>query len=193
MQTTAGNAADFTQAVLEHMAFLTRLACLQLGEDGHDAAQETLIAALSGHERYAAQSSLRAWLLGILRHKIIDAIRLKKKFHTIALDDLIAECDDTQDMFTPDGSWNPENFNPALCPAATTERQQLLDIIELCLQALPEKNASIFLMREYLGFDIEEIARQTQLTTGHIRVTLHRARLKLRACTVNAWGDEYAP
>ena len=191
MQTTAGNTADFTQAVLKHMALLTRLACLQLGEDGHDAAQETLIAALASHERYAAQSSVRAWLLGILRHKIIDAIRLKKKFHAIILDDLIAEYD-IQDMFTPDGSWNPENFNPALCPSATTERQQLLDIIELCLQALPEKNASIFLMREYLGFDIEEIAHQTRLTPGHIRVTLHRARLKLRACTVNAWGDEYA-
>lgn len=191
MQTTAGNSVDFTQTVLEHMAFLTRIACLQLGEDGHDAAQETLIAALNGHERYAAQSSVRAWLLGILRHKVIDIIRLKKKFPIIALDDLIAEYD-TQDMFTPDGSWNPEHFNPALCPSTTTERQQLLEIIELCLQMLPEKNASIFLMREYLGFDIEEISRQTQLTTGHIRVTLHRARLKLRACTVNAWGDEYA-
>jgi RNA polymerase sigma-70 factor (ECF subfamily) len=47
----------------------------------------------------------------------------------------------------------------------------------------------VFLMREYLGMDTAEITERTALTAGNLRVVLHRARLRLRACVVRGWGE----
>ena len=45
--------------------------------------QETLLAALSG-SGFSGKSSLRTWLTGILKHKIVDAIRRKQREPTVA-------------------------------------------------------------------------------------------------------------
>lgn len=186
MLTANGMPSKVPNEILGHLPFLKRIAVLQLGEDGNDVAQEVLIAAVNSFESYSGRVPIRAWLLGILRYKVIDAIRQKKRNYSISLDDDLLE-----GMFTENGSWNVNTFETAICPSETISRQQLLDVVELCIQALPEQNSRIFLLREYIGFDIEEIAEQFQMKQSHIRVILHRSRLKLRACAVKAWGDEY--
>ncbi len=45
----------------------------------------------------------------------------------------------------------------------------------------------IFMMREFLGFESEEICLQLDLTTSNLHVILHRSRLKLRGCLENGW------
>jgi len=56
---------------------LLRFAMLRLGNRdlAEDAVQETLLAAIEGIDSYAGDSSLAAWLYGILRHKIVDCMR----------------------------------------------------------------------------------------------------------------------
>ena len=44
-----------------------------------DAVQETLIAALQGAKNFAGKSSVRTWLVGILKHKIVDHIRRARR------------------------------------------------------------------------------------------------------------------
>ena len=58
-------------------SYLLRYARLQLRDPAlaEDAVQETLLAALEGAARFAGKSSLRTWLTGILKHKIIDHLR----------------------------------------------------------------------------------------------------------------------
>ena len=60
-----------------HRAILFKFAMLQLRNQAQaeDVVQETLIAAIQGAESFAGQSSVRTWLVGILKHKIIDVIR----------------------------------------------------------------------------------------------------------------------
>jgi RNA polymerase sigma-70 factor (ECF subfamily) len=60
-----------------HRPYLLRFALLQLRDRSaaEDAVQETLLAAIQGASRFAGQSSVRTWLVGILKHKIIDGIR----------------------------------------------------------------------------------------------------------------------
>src|SRR5688572_33451321 len=68
---------DFRSRVERERPYLLRYAALQL-RDRHaaeDAVQETLLAALAGEAAFAGRSNLRTWLTGILKHKIIDAIR----------------------------------------------------------------------------------------------------------------------
>src|SRR5687768_2961411 len=69
--------ADFRSQIEVQRAYLLRYASLQLRnpEAAEDAVQETLLAALAGEAGFRGQSNLRTWLTGILKHKIIDAIR----------------------------------------------------------------------------------------------------------------------
>src|SRR5207302_2162297 len=71
--------SDFRTSVERERPYLLRYASLQL-RDRHtaeDAVQETLLAALAGEGAFAGRSNLRTWLTGILKHKIVDAIRLR--------------------------------------------------------------------------------------------------------------------
>ena len=65
----------------QHRAYLMRYASLQLRDAGaaEDAVQDTLMAALEGWDRFSAQSSVKTWLTGILKHKIIDHIRRQSR------------------------------------------------------------------------------------------------------------------
>jgi len=184
-------ALQWPAELLEHRGFLQALARQQLGHGGEadDVAHDTLIAAAAGLHRYSREQPLRAWLVGILRHKIIDVLRARK--HFVALEpEVISESAAGMDgMFTDEGTWNPQTFSEVECPESQLSRQQLLTLVEWCMQALPEASGRVFLMREYLGMDTDEIVAHTALTPGNLRVMLHRARLRLRACVVRGWGE----
>ena len=68
---------DFRSQVEGLRPYLLRYASLQL-RDAHaaeDAVQEALVAALAGEAGFGGRANLRTWLTGILKHKIVDAIR----------------------------------------------------------------------------------------------------------------------
>lgn len=167
--------------------FLRRLATLQLGsqDDAEDVVQETLIAALKNWAHYAGKVPLRAWLTGILRHKIVDSFRSRRRH--VSLDNESDE--EIEGMFLDNGSWNPETFVSNQCPQSMEAQRQLLQVVELCLNHLRGDTARLFLMREYLGMELNEVATEAQISEGKLRVILHRARLRLRSCVVRGWGE----
>ena len=69
--------ADHRAEIEAERPYLLRYASLQLRnrEAAEDAVQETLLAALAAEKSFAGRSQLRTWLTGILKHKIVDAIR----------------------------------------------------------------------------------------------------------------------
>ncbi len=103
-----GFAADLER----HRAYLLRVARLQLRDDAQaeDVVQETLLAALSG-SGFSGKSSLKTWLTGILKHKIVDAIRRKQREPVAVsgfgdLDDEL-DIEDFDAMFDRTGHWSP--------------------------------------------------------------------------------------
>src|SRR3954453_10658888 len=70
-------AEEFRAQVERLRPYLLRYARLQLRnpEAAEDAVQEALLAALAGEAGFGGRSNLRTWLTGILKHKIVDAIR----------------------------------------------------------------------------------------------------------------------
>ncbi|EWS63518.1 RNA polymerase sigma factor [Hydrogenophaga sp. T4] len=65
---------DFEQQLVEQRSYLMRFARLQLRNDAwaEDAVSETMLAALARPQAFEARSQLKTWLVGILKHKIID-------------------------------------------------------------------------------------------------------------------------
>lgn len=172
--------------------FLLRLARLQLGSqaDAEDAVQDTLVGAARGWNGYAGRATLRSWLTGILRHKIVDLIRSRRPLADLPMLACASEGEAEFDgLFTLDGAWHPDTFVDTMCGATLAAQRQLLDIVELCMRRLPEDTARLFLMREYLGMELKEIEEHCMLTNANLRVVLYRARMRLRECAVRSWGE----
>src|SRR5438093_6382902 len=61
----------------EHGDVLYRYALTRVRKPdiAQDLVQETMLAAMRSHEKFAGQSSVRSWLCGILKHKLCDHFR----------------------------------------------------------------------------------------------------------------------
>jgi RNA polymerase sigma-70 factor (ECF subfamily) len=177
---------DFRSRLESERAYLLRYASLQL-RDPHaaeDAVQETLVAALAGEASFQGRANLRTWLTGILKHKIIDAIRrLRREASAVPLDPETTEFDA---LFAEDGHW--ADPPPAWTdPDASLEQKRFFAALEACLERLPRKIAQAFMMREHLGLDTAEICKELAITPTHCWVLLYRARMALRECLEKDW------
>jgi RNA polymerase sigma-70 factor (ECF subfamily) len=176
---------DFRAEVEGERPYLLRFALLQL-RDGHaaeDAVQETLVAALAAEASFAGRSNLRTWLTGILKHKIVDAIR--RAGSQTAREVAVGAEEDFDALFDETGHWAqmPVWKNPD----ASLEQSQFFRTLEECLERLPPKTARAFMMREHLGCETDEICKELALTPTHFWVLLYRARMALRQCLDMNW------
>jgi RNA polymerase sigma-70 factor (ECF subfamily) len=73
----------------QHRTYLLRYASLQLRDAGaaEDAVQDTLMAAIEGAARFSGKSSVKTWLTGILKHKIIDHVRRQSREQPLLSED----------------------------------------------------------------------------------------------------------
>ena len=170
----------------EHGDYLFRYAISRLhdSELATDMVQETLLAAWRGHERFKGDSSLRTWLVGIMKHKIIDHIR--KEIRQRKINDRL-ENDPTSEHFSEDGSWQHKPSAWRGNPEAHCDEQKFHQTLQKCLQHLPDKQRSVFEMRELLGDDNEQICKAYDITPTHLHVLIHRARLSLQKCLQQHW------
>lgn len=60
-------------------------------------------------------------------------------------------------------------------------RMSLEDAISDFLKELPERERIIFLQRYWYFLSVEEVARENDLKSGHVKVLLYRIRQKLKA------------
>lgn len=171
---------------------LLRFARLQLRDKAaaEDAVQECLLAALSGNQPFAGKSALRTWLIGILRHKIVDHIRRRVREPSVQAVDDEGEERDFDALFQADGHWAepPADWGD---PQRSLENKRFHDVFEACLEVLPEKTARVFMMREFLGLETEEICKELALSATNFWVVMYRARMRLRECLQLNWfgGD----
>lgn len=167
---------------------LLRFAVLQLRNEAQaeDVVQDALIAVLEKPERFAGQSSLRTYVTGIMKHKIIDVLRASGRERQIETADDQSEDDAIDALFAADGHTldMPRRWGD---PDATLEQKDFFRIMELCLEKLPAKTARIFMMREWLELDTEEICKELGISTSNAWVMLYRARIRLRECLDLNW------
>ena len=173
---------DFRSRVERERAYLVRYASLQLRDPqaAEDAVQETLLAALAGESGFGERASLRTWLTGILKHKIIDTIRRASREAPAASED------EFDALFDERGHWLEM---PAAWPDpdSSLDQKQFFAALEMCLARLPQKTAQTFMMREHMGLETDEICKELTITPTHCWVLLYRARMALRECLTKEW------
>lgn len=180
----------FEQQLLTHRADLLRFARLQLRNPAwaEDAVSETVLAALAKPQAFAHRSQLKTWLIGILKHKVIDALRHHRR-EVSGLDSADPDHDaDPLDYlgFKADGHFaqRPADWGD---PEQQFTSRQFFEVLEACTTKLPPAQGRLFLMREWLELSSDEICKELALTPTNFYVQLHRARLRLRECLELHW------
>ena len=171
---------------------MVRFATLQL-RDAHlaeDAVQEALAGALINAKGFAGRSALKTWVFAILKNKIADVLRQKKLL--VNASSLLREDEENEDftdiLFDQKGFWQPDEWpTPWGNPEVSFQQQQFWRVFEACLESLPAKQARVFMMREFVELETDEICVAEGITVNNLFVMLHRARLRLQVCLDNKW------
>lgn len=174
---------------------LLRYARLQLRNEAwaEDAVSETLLAALEKPETFAGRAQPLTWLIGILKHKLIDQLRRHARETSLASDDDGGGSEALENaLFDETGHFaeTPADWGD---PQASLSERQFIAVLDACVEKLPNQLGRVFLMREWLELETDEICKELALTPTNLWVMLHRARLRLRECLqLNWFGNKAA-
>jgi len=177
---------DFAQVVQTLRPQLLRFAHAQLRNEAwaEDAVSDTVLAALAKPQAFAGQSQLKTWLVGILKHKLVDQIRR----HSREVSATTSEDEEDIDglLFDQTGHWreSPAEWGD---PEAACGRREFFEVLEICVENLPGVQGRVFMMREWLELDSAEICKELGITATNLWVLLHRARLRLQGCLQERW------
>lgn len=170
----------------EHGDYLYRYALLKLRDEAaaEDLVQETLLAAMSAWSRFSGQSSVRTWLTGILKHKMLDLFRARAKEpqYTPSSEDPALELAALeQALFDATGHWisPPQKWAD---PEACLDQQRFWEAFMRCLEGLAPLHARVFHLREMEGAETEAICKELEISSTNCWVMLYRARLGLQQC-----------
>ena len=178
---------DFARQVQALRPQLLRFARTQLRNDAwaEDAVSDTLLAALEKPGSFGGQSQLKTWLVGVLKHKVIDQLRRHTREATVLTTEDGEDLDES--LFEARGGHWREQPKDWGSPEAACGQRQFFEVLEACVDHLPATQGRVFMMREWLELDTDEICKELQITSTNLWVLLHRARLRLRECLQTRW------
>ncbi len=169
----------------EYGDYLFRYAVSRLrdADSAEEAVQDTLVAGLKAAEQYSGKGEERAWLLGILKRKIIDFVRRRNRNAVLRSSDLDEGW--LEGLFDATGHWRADPRFLAAQPIDTMEREEFWAAFRECLDKLPQRHADVFVLREIDEWESEKICKELEISTSNLWVLLHRARLQLAKCLKN--------
>lgn len=130
--------------------------------EAEDIVQDTMIRVWNKHDEWAQFNSIEAFCLTVARNLAIDRSQ-KSEAQNIEL------TTETQEM--SDGS----------TPERQLERSEQMDLVRKLINELPEKQRTIIQLRDIEEKSYKEIADVMQLTEDQVKVTLFRARQRIKA------------
>jgi RNA polymerase sigma-70 factor (TIGR02943 family) len=175
--------ANVEELVGRHAEALYSYALMRIGDNelAEDMVQEALLAALQSWENFAGDSSELTWLIGILRHKILDFFRQHRDWQ---------QADDETwrtEYFDKRRHWKNKTTDWKTNPETLAENKEFWKVLSDCLKELSQIMAKAFVMRELEGMSTEQVCKHLEISQTNLWVRLHRARLQLRRCLELNW------
>lgn len=149
------------ETIREMEPALLRYARHRVGREdvARDLVQETWVAAFGGISSFAGRSSLKTWLVSILRRKIVDMHRRSR----------------------PQVSFEEHHTPPSDLRRERLDDEAALELVHAELDALPRREREAVELVDVHGVDRDEAADRMGVSRGALRVMLHRGRARLRA------------
>jgi RNA polymerase sigma-70 factor (ECF subfamily) len=168
--------------------YLFRYAVLQLKDKSiaEDLVQDTFVSAFRAREQFQGKSSVKTWLITILRNKIIDLVRKKQRVTFLSVENF----DDDpviRNNFNGAGIWSKWLNSWGGSPEALIQQSEFMDQFSSCLSKLPENLRNVFVMRNIDELSTEEICEKLDISSNNVWVILYRSRMRLRECLEANW------
>lgn len=156
--------ALFNEMVDAHGAALYRIAYRMVGNqhDAEDLVQETFRSAWDSRSRYRPDLGERAWLVTILRRRVVDGWR-KRRMRTIAFDEAVLDV-------------GVEGDDPAA--------REFEDHIQAALAQLPDQLREALLLVVVGELTHQEVADMLEVPLGTVLSRVSRARTQMRKMLV---------
>jgi len=171
----------------EHGDYLYRYSLLRIKNShiAEELVQETLLAAVKGKDSFQGRSSIRTWLVSILKRKIIDHYRKSSREFAKSHEELDENV--ISNAFDEHGKWleGPKSWGGT--PHDLIHQKEFLAVLQNCLSHLPERLKNAFTLREMEDLPGEEICKILGVSSTNLWVILHRARQRLRDCIEINW------
>jgi RNA polymerase sigma-70 factor (ECF subfamily) len=145
--------------------------------------QEAFLGAIRNISQYRNDGAEGAWLMGILKRKVIDRLRAdaKKEEHLDGDDQVVAG------LFDDRGNWSFAARKSSELRLDSIEQREFHEILARCLQHLPQNQAAVFIQREVEEKTTDVICKELGITSTNLWVLMHRARLRLVECIKARW------
>jgi RNA polymerase sigma-70 factor (TIGR02943 family) len=177
----------------QHGDHLFRYAMLRLWDlqAAEELVQQTLLAAIKGQADFRGASSEITWLLGILRHKILDRLREVSRLRPLNDVEPFVDLD-----FQENGNWQGASapIPWRAKPDELIKQEEFWDKLNRGLSSLPARTATAFILREIDCVSADEICDVLNVSQENLLMMLHRARLSLRRfLQINWFGAPRRP
>lgn len=158
-------------------------------EIAEDLVQETLLSALQGLKKFNQKSSVQSWLIGILKHKIMDYYRKSQRELPLSTEKELGE-DLLNQQFDEKGHWQV-----SLCAWASPEKsmdnEQFWKVFYQCQSGLSDTMARLFVLQVIEGRSTKECCQLLNFKTeNQLWIALSRTRMKLRHCLSAHWFNQ---
>ncbi len=171
--------------MLYRYAFI-RVRCEMVAED---LLQETLLAAIQAVEKFNHNSSVSSWLVGILKHKIMDFYRKSQREQPLLTETDLAE-DLMNHQFNAQGNWRIDLVDWVI-PETELESKEFWQTFYHCQSRLSDTMAQLFILRVVDGVSTEKCRQLLGFKTDNqLWVALSRTRMKLRQCLEVHWFNQ---
>lgn len=168
-----GDDLAFEQVFRRYGARMLATARRLLGndEDARDAVQEAMLSAFKAVGRFEGGAQIGTWLHRIVVNAALMRLRTRRRKPETGIDDLLP-------AFHADGHRIIATGEEA-CPERTLEQHQMLGLLRLCVDELPDGYRQVYLLRDIEELSSEEVAAAMGLTPNAVKIRLHRARQAL--------------
>jgi RNA polymerase sigma-70 factor (ECF subfamily) len=179
-------AVDPSSWLAEYGDYLYRYALSRLRDPdaAEEVVQETMVAGLKNVQQYTGKGNERAWLLGILKKKIIDFFRQRNR-NPMNTDDDSGNIADL--LFDESGHWKKEIRSAIRQSLDSLDREEFWKILRNCLASLPTRQSDVFTLRVMNDESAEVICKDLEISSSNYWVILHRARIQLSSCMKQRW------
>jgi len=186
-----GDEQAFAWLVEQHHTTLVRLALRYVPDvaTAEDVTQETWLHVLRGLGRFQSRSSLKTWIVSILKNRARTRATRERRSMPVT-DAWLSTVRSGEPAVDPDrffGREKPELEDRwASAPRTLAPEEQLLAseaqaIVSRAIEALPLAQREVITLRDIDGRSSADVCNVLAVTETNQRVLLHRARSKVRA------------
>lgn len=157
---------------LKNKMYRLALRFLHNHEEARDATQEVMLRLWSRNEELSNYRSIDAFAMTMTRNLCLDKLKSKQwQESSLDSDETMKQPQTADDQY---------------------DLKEMVEIVKRIIGALPEQQKTVIHLRDFEGFDFEEIAEITELSLNNIRVILSRARKNVRDQLIKIQKYEYS-